>query len=149
MYADLLLINNIRNAFAHSLHRTISFAHDSVKTDCQNLSYLHYLKSLHRHEAPIATASPTDVFVETVQEIYKTFKWTYDNKEAFMAAYRGVCRSWVSCISRPTHTLHHEVNLLGHLVVIRPARHRSNARLDHLRRDHDITLRMISDARRT
>jgi hypothetical protein len=37
VYADFLLINDIRNVFAHSLHR-VSFDHELVKADCKKIS---------------------------------------------------------------------------------------------------------------
>ncbi len=37
-YSDLLLINDIRNVFAHSLHR-VSFSHPLIIKDCDRLQY--------------------------------------------------------------------------------------------------------------
>lgn len=45
-YGDMLLINHIRNAFAHTLH-SIDFANEEIRADCKKLSLLQRRKDMY------------------------------------------------------------------------------------------------------
>jgi hypothetical protein len=83
-YADLLLINDIRNAFAHSLHRDVDFANPHIAADCAKLGYTK-LFPRPPDDLPIS-AKPRDLFLDTVRRIFLQFKKTSDEKSAFDTA---------------------------------------------------------------
>lgn len=75
-YKALLLINDIRNVFAHSLHR-VSFNSDEVKKDCQSLyaisSELSSAASLHDGDAAI------DIYAGIIRTLYYAIKREADS----------------------------------------------------------------------
>jgi hypothetical protein len=80
-YADLLIINDIRNAFAHSLHRNVDFNNDHIKDDCAKLEYLR------KYSMDPVPDNPILLFVETVRKVYLGFREDADNQIAFVTAY--------------------------------------------------------------
>ncbi len=66
VYRDLLLIKDIRNVFAHSLHN-IDFTHKLIETDCQKLTSLIELYKVMDFSCPFTSAP--DIFLETVHHI--------------------------------------------------------------------------------
>ena len=88
VYADLLLINDIRNAFAHSLYGNVDFRNEHVLSDCNKLAYVGMWSRLLGMEVP--PLHPKEIFVRTVRRIYTTFKERADKASAFFAAYEKV-----------------------------------------------------------
>jgi hypothetical protein len=70
-YHDLLLINDIRNVFAHSLH-TIDFTHSLISQDCRKLQSYHELIRI-VGGAPPDHREPIFMFSETVFAIHLGF----------------------------------------------------------------------------
>jgi DNA-binding MltR family transcriptional regulator len=93
-YADLLLISGIRNNFAHSLHRDVSFANPHVVADCGKLKYLDYRARFSGGSPPAEQPAPRLRFMQTVQAIYAEFKRTYDARDAFIAAFNQAALEW-------------------------------------------------------
>jgi DNA-binding MltR family transcriptional regulator len=88
LYHDLLLINGIRNAFAHSLHNDVFFTNDLIIADCEKLSYVKRLARVKKEQ--VAYMLPVHLFVETVQYIYTEFRRIVDNKQRVFDAMRQV-----------------------------------------------------------
>jgi hypothetical protein len=87
-YSDLLIINGIRNAFAHSLHKAIDFNNDYIKNDCDKLEYLKIYSPLGSPSKPDRT--PLLTFIESVHAIYTSFRETADREIAFMSGFEEV-----------------------------------------------------------
>jgi DNA-binding MltR family transcriptional regulator len=71
-YHDLLLINDMRNTVAHSLHKHVDFTNEYIMNDCSKLQFVKWLAA-QRHEER-GSYLPSFVFVETVQQIYSEFR---------------------------------------------------------------------------
>src|SRR5271156_1685063 len=67
-YNDLLIINDIRNVFAHSLHR-VDFAHPLVTADCENLRMVAALPESRLLKGPMPD-NHVDLFIRTVRDIH-------------------------------------------------------------------------------
>jgi hypothetical protein len=80
-YKDLLLINDIRNAFAHSLHSHVDFDNNLIGDDCAKLEYLK------KYSMDPVPDDPVQLFVETVRKIYLGFREDADNQIAFVTAF--------------------------------------------------------------
>jgi DNA-binding MltR family transcriptional regulator len=88
IYTDLLIINDIRNAFAHSLHREVYFTDDHIIEDCKKLLWVE--KRARLVGEPIGSFQPALRFVETVQHIYAAFRRIADDKQKVTAAMQRV-----------------------------------------------------------
>jgi hypothetical protein len=72
VYHDLLLINDMRNTVAHSLHKHVDFKNKYIMSDCNKLLFLKWLAAQRREVK--GYSPPSFIFVETVQEIYTEFR---------------------------------------------------------------------------
>jgi hypothetical protein len=68
IYPDMILINDIRNVFGHSLHSNVKFTHELIIKDCENLKCIVEFEKM-RGDKP-KKRSPKNMFVDTVQHIY-------------------------------------------------------------------------------
>jgi DNA-binding MltR family transcriptional regulator len=83
VYHDLLLMNNVRNLFAHSLHRKISFKTPAVIDDCDKLQYVAMRQRI--WEKP-KTLSPRQRFIQTFENAYAAMRSISDSKEQMRTA---------------------------------------------------------------
>jgi hypothetical protein len=67
-YDDMLLINDIRNVFAHSLHR-VDFTNSLIVKDCQNLRMVANIPESRLLKAPMPD-NHVDLFIRTVRDIH-------------------------------------------------------------------------------
>ncbi len=67
-YGDLIVINDIRNAFAHSLHE-INFRNDNIIDDCNKLCVLRNM-SERNWKVSVLHYSPVEIYCETVYYLY-------------------------------------------------------------------------------
>jgi hypothetical protein len=68
-YQALLLINAIRNTFAHSLHK-VDFDHELVAKDCEQLAALSDPLARALGLAPHADEPPIEIFSKMVSHLY-------------------------------------------------------------------------------
>jgi hypothetical protein len=71
-YHDLMLINDIRNVFAHSLHK-VSFSNEHVASDCRKLQFHDHFFEVTTGLASIlafGSRPPIELFAETVFSLY-------------------------------------------------------------------------------
>lgn len=119
-YTDLLLINDIRNAFAHSLHRGVDFLNEHIRADCDKLTYLK-LPYLRRGEEPPYSV-PIHLFIETVQLIYSSIREPADRKRLSSPHSRRWSRRSSKRRRAASLAFHRDVNRLNHLIVVGPLR---------------------------
>ena len=65
-YDDLLLINSIRNVFAHSLH-DVTFSNDLVANDCRKLSVLERRPDMYQDPSKI---NAREVYYNNIVDLY-------------------------------------------------------------------------------
>jgi len=65
-YEDMLLVNSIRNVFAHSLH-DVKFANELVINDCRKLSLLERRRDMYPDPANI---DAREVYYNTILDLY-------------------------------------------------------------------------------
>jgi hypothetical protein len=87
VYYDLLIINGIRNAFAHSLHE-VYFDNQHITSSCEKLVWAKRRAEI--IEEPLVSTLPVHLFIETVRHVYAAFKRTADRKAEISAALRRV-----------------------------------------------------------
>jgi hypothetical protein len=76
-YSDLIIINDIRNVFAHSLH-DITFENTNIKDDCNNLSVLLNISERNLKVESVLNYSTVELYTETV--FYLWAKLTLNKK---------------------------------------------------------------------
>jgi hypothetical protein len=70
-YGDLIIINDIRNVFAHSLHE-INFANNNITDDCNKLCVLRNI-SERNWKVSVLNYSTIEIYCETVYYLYTKF----------------------------------------------------------------------------
>jgi DNA-binding MltR family transcriptional regulator len=88
IYGDLLLINDIRNAFAHSLRKDVFFTNPLIISDCKKLKSLYV--SGRTTWLPGEHPEPIHLFIETVQYLYELLKNIADRFEQGRRVYNHV-----------------------------------------------------------
>jgi len=91
MYHDLIIMNAMRNAFAHSLNAA-SFDHEEIKADCLSLKALRSARENHNITTYNAFEQPIDIFIESVVAFYMgirdAIRAIQDNEKIRVAPYR-------------------------------------------------------------
>jgi hypothetical protein len=77
-YKVLLLINDIRNVFAHSLHK-IDFDHSLLTEDCERLAALSDPLALAVGLAPFRGDPPVEIYSKMVQHLYFSMRIAIQN----------------------------------------------------------------------
>jgi DNA-binding MltR family transcriptional regulator len=90
VYRDLLIINDIRNAFAHSLHQNIHFSNRYIAEDCDKLICVRMLRYSAADQTAFDEFSASQKFTETVRQIYANFKGIVTRRRALRSAYERV-----------------------------------------------------------
>ena len=84
MYNDLLLINDIRNVFAHSLHN-VTFEHKLVSEDCRKFSGLPDFGKM-----GLKLTKPIDQFCHVTLTIYTWMRQKLERQLAVKHLRRGL-----------------------------------------------------------
>ena len=80
VFRALILINDIRNAFAHSLH-VVDFSHEAISADCKQLAEISVVLS---RAAGVKFNSPNeeiDIFSGVVSVLYRSIRQQVEDRE--------------------------------------------------------------------
>jgi len=87
-YRAFLLINDIRNVFAHSLYK-VDFNHKDVVHDCQQLASMSDTLAVSAGLAPLGTEPAIDIYTKIVQMLYFSLRFQIQNWIAESAQQRA------------------------------------------------------------
>ena len=80
-YKALLVINDIRNVFAHSLNRA-TFSHALIREDCETLATISF--ALTASSGITTESSGADIYVSIVKELYRSIKLLAEGADEFL-----------------------------------------------------------------
>ena len=78
VYEALLLINEIRNVFAHSLHK-VDFGHELIKKDCRQLGMISPRMSSATGMVQPALIEPIKIYTKIVGLLYRSIRYKAEN----------------------------------------------------------------------
>ena len=78
VYEALILINEIRNVFAHSLHK-IDFNHELITKDCRKLGMISPAISSATGMFQPAYIEPTKIYTKIVGLLYRSIRYKAEN----------------------------------------------------------------------